>query len=60
MRFNKELKISIELVQKATLITEWFRKKGFKSFIKSDQSPVTLADFASQNYIISMLKDYFP
>ncbi len=60
MRFNKELKIGIKLVQKAIQITEWFRKKGFKSFLKSDQSPVTLADFASQNYIISMLKDYFP
>ena len=52
-RFKKELKFAVELVRKATEITEWFRKHGFESFLKSDQSPVTLADFASQLYIIS-------
>ncbi|UCD01285.1 MAG: hypothetical protein JSV23_10455 [Promethearchaeota archaeon] len=60
MRFKKELKTAIELVQKASEITEWFRKKGFESFVKSDQSPVTLADFASQIYILSELEDFFP
>ncbi|MFX0103971.1 MAG: 3'(2'),5'-bisphosphate nucleotidase CysQ [Candidatus Hodarchaeota archaeon] len=60
MRFISELKTAVEIVQKATEITEWFRKKGFESFVKSDQSPVTLADFASQIYILSELKDYFP
>ncbi len=60
MRFKKELKIAVELVRKATEITEWFREKGFESFLKSDQSPVTIADFASQIYIVSRLNDYFP
>jgi len=60
LRFKKELKIAVELVRKATEITEWFREKGFESFLKSDQSPVTIADFASQIYIVSKLNDYFP
>ncbi len=59
-RFKKELKFAVKLVSKATEITEWFRKHGFESFLKSDQSPVTLADFASQIYIISKLKQFFP
>ncbi|MFX0002724.1 MAG: inositol monophosphatase family protein [Candidatus Hodarchaeota archaeon] len=58
--YNKELKIAISIVRKASLITEWFRKKGFESFSKSDESPVTLADFAVQIYVISKLKDYYP
>jgi 3'-phosphoadenosine 5'-phosphosulfate (PAPS) 3'-phosphatase len=60
LRYKNELKIAVKLVRKATEITEWFRKKGFESFVKSDQSPVTIADFASQIYILSELKDYFP
>ncbi len=59
-RFKKELELAIELVRKATQIAEWFSKKGFESFLKLDQSPVTLADFASQIYIVSQLKEYFP
>lgn len=59
-RFKKELDLAIKLANKATNITEWFRKKGFESFLKLDQSPVTLADFASQIYIISQLKENFP
>ncbi|MFX0137964.1 MAG: 3'(2'),5'-bisphosphate nucleotidase CysQ [Candidatus Hodarchaeota archaeon] len=60
MIFKKELKLAVELVRKATEITEWFREKGIASFLKSDQSPVTMADFASQIYIVSKLNDYFP
>lgn len=58
-RFNKELRIAVELVRKATEITEWFRERGVKSFLKGDRSPVTLADLASQIYIISELKYHF-
>ncbi|MFX1567296.1 MAG: inositol monophosphatase family protein [Promethearchaeota archaeon] len=58
--FKKELNLAVNLVDKARKITEWFRKKGFTSFSKSDHSPVTLADFASQIYIISQLKQNFP
>ncbi|MFX1379339.1 MAG: inositol monophosphatase family protein [Promethearchaeota archaeon] len=59
-RYNEELKFAINIVREASIITEWFRQKGFESFSKSDQSPVTIADFASQIYIISQLKDCFP
>jgi 3'-phosphoadenosine 5'-phosphosulfate (PAPS) 3'-phosphatase len=57
--YNKELTLAVNLVKKAAEITEWFRNKGFKSFLKSDQSPVTVADFASQIYIASELKNHF-
>ncbi|MBY8990088.1 MAG: hypothetical protein KGD58_04975 [Candidatus Lokiarchaeota archaeon] len=58
-RYNKELTLAVNLVKKATEITEWFRSKGFKSFLKADQSPVTLADFASQIFIVSELQNHF-
>lgn len=58
--FKKELNLAVDLVDKARKITEWFRKKGFTSYSKADQSPVTLADFASQIYIISQIKQHFP
>jgi len=59
-QYNKELSLASELVKKASDITEWFKKKGFNSFEKVDKSPVTLADFASQIYIISKLRENFP
>jgi 3'(2'), 5'-bisphosphate nucleotidase len=58
--FNKELSLAIKLVEKASKITEWFRKKEILSFKKEDESPVTLADFASQIFIISKIKELFP
>jgi 3'(2'), 5'-bisphosphate nucleotidase len=59
-KFEQEKKVAIESVHKASEITEWFRKRGFKSFLKSDNSPVTLADYASQIFIISNIKKQFP
>ena len=58
--YFKELSLAVDLVKKASKITEWFRVKKFSSFIKKDDSPVTLADFASQIFIISEIKKYFP
>ena len=58
-KYNKELKLAIKIVKKAAKITEWFRNKEYKSFSKDDDSPVTLADFASQIYIIASLKNHF-
>lgn len=58
--YNKEYKLAINLVKKAYKIPEWFKEKGFKSFEKKDQSPVTLADLATQIYIISEIKNFFP
>ncbi|TFG01872.1 MAG: hypothetical protein EU540_02725, partial [Promethearchaeota archaeon] len=58
--YNKELSVAIEIVKKASEITEWFRKSGFEIFEKDDSSPVTIADFASQIYITLKLKELFP
>ncbi|MHA2119971.1 MAG: inositol monophosphatase family protein [Promethearchaeota archaeon] len=58
--YEFELKTAVELVRNATQITEWFKLKGFNSFNKDDNTPVTLADYASQIYIISELRDTFP
>jgi 3'(2'), 5'-bisphosphate nucleotidase len=58
--YGKELSLAINLVKNAVKITEWFRNTGFKSFLKADKSPVTLADFASQIFIVSELKHHFP
>ena len=58
--YSKELSLATELVKSAAKITEWFRKKGFESYQKQNRSPVTLADFASQIFIISKLKTTFP
>jgi len=58
--YNKELSLAIKLVKKASKITEWFRKEEILSFKKEDGSPVTLADFASQIFIISKIQELFP
>ena len=59
-RFEKELKIAIDAVKIALNITEWFSDFGFKSFQKQDNSPVTLADYASQFYITEKIIQKFP
>lgn len=59
-KYHKELSLAGDLVKKASEITEWFNKSGFKSYEKKDKSPVTIADFASQIFIISKLKEKFP
>ena len=58
--YFKELSLAVDLVKQASKITEWFRTKNSSSFIKKDDSPVTLADFASQIFIISNIKKDFP
>ncbi len=58
--FLKETKLAIKLGKDASRIPEWFKKNGFQSFEKSDKTPVTLADIATQVYIINSLKRNFP
>ncbi len=58
--YKKDLEIGTEIIKKASEITEWFRKSGFEIFEKNDSSPVTIADFASQIYIITKLKELYP
>lgn len=59
-RFEKELKIAIDTVKTAVKITEYFSDFGFKSFQKKDNSPVTLADYASQFFITDKIVQNFP
>lgn len=58
--YSKELSLAVNLVKKASEITEWFKEKGSETFIKRDHSPVTLADFSVQVYILSQLKELYP
>ncbi len=57
--YQKELSLAIKIVKNSARITEWFRLRGYNSFTKKDNSPVTLADFAVQIYVISLLKENF-
>ncbi|MBN1803151.1 MAG: hypothetical protein JW891_16695 [Candidatus Lokiarchaeota archaeon] len=59
-QFSKETRLAIKLGKNACRIPEWFQKNGFQSFEKSDKTPVTLADIATQAYIINSLRMEFP
>jgi len=58
--YNKELAVAVEIVKKASEITEWFRKSGFEIFEKQDSSPVTTADLATQIFLLKEIKELFP
>ncbi|NHJ20527.1 MAG: hypothetical protein EAX91_06275 [Candidatus Lokiarchaeota archaeon] len=58
--YSRESSLAINLVEIAAKITEWFKIKHSSSYIKKDDSPVTLADFASQILIISEIRKNFP
>jgi len=58
-KYQDELTLAIYIVRKASKITEWFKSHEFQSYKKKDESPVTLADFASQIFILSQLKEKF-
>ena len=58
-RYHEELTLAINIVKNASKLTEWFKSHGFQSYKKRDKSPVTLADFASQIFILSQLKEKF-
>ena len=58
--YKNESELAVDLVKKAYKIPEWFKERGFKKFEKRDHSPVTLADLATQIYIISNIKESFP
>jgi 3'(2'), 5'-bisphosphate nucleotidase len=58
-KFGKEISLAVDLVKTASKITEFFRGEGIERYKKRDQSPVTMADYASQIYILSNLKEIF-
>lgn len=57
-----EVKIAMQGVIEASILCEKIQKDliGEVSFIKSDASPVTIADYASQALICKRIKDAFP
>ncbi|MFX1442149.1 MAG: inositol monophosphatase family protein [Promethearchaeota archaeon] len=59
-QYNREISLAVDLVKKASEITEWFKKKGVETYLKKDRSPATVADYSSQIYILSRLKVSFP
>lgn len=60
VQYSRESKLAIKLGKEACRIPEWFRTHGFSSFEKNDKTPVTLADLATQIYIINSLKETYP
>ena len=60
--FDKELRVGLEAVDKAMLISRKIQAEltDQDKLDKSDKSPVTIADFASQAIICSILHDSFP
>ena len=59
-RYQKELKLGINVVKDALKVINWVKLNGFSSFQKLDESPVTTADIASQVLITSNIKKNFP
>lgn len=59
---NPEIRFALEAVRKASLLARRVQTEMIKpiSMTKSDQSPVTVADLASQAVIASLLKQAFP
>lgn len=60
MGFAKELKVARLAVQRASRLAKMVSEAGFQSITKSDDSPVTVADFGAQAIIISAIKKSFP
>jgi 3'(2'), 5'-bisphosphate nucleotidase len=58
--FNKEIRVSVELVRRAALATEAIRRGGIRFVTKKDESPLTQADIVSQAIILSGLQREFP
>lgn len=58
--FIKEISLAVNLVRKASEITEWFKNKGVETYLKKDRSPATVADYSSQIYILNRLREEFP
>jgi len=61
--FDKQIQIALEAVRKACAITTRLQQQVTPTegtITKQDESPVTIADFASQAVILKHLKENFP
>ena len=62
MSFDKEYQLALEITQVACLIAQTVANKTLddQTQIKKDRSPVTVADYAVQAYVIKRIHDAFP
>ncbi|CCF57102.1 hypothetical protein KAFR_0C01070 [Kazachstania africana CBS 2517] len=64
MQFEKELLVATEAVRKASYLTKTIQKEVIShtedTITKSDESPVTIGDYAAQTIIINAIKANFP
>jgi len=58
--YNREISLAVEMGRQAIKITEKYRQDILKYYQKSDDTPVSVADLASQIFIISRIKKEFP
>jgi len=60
MAWEKELQIARELLAEAGEISLEYRRRGFETEIKDDDSPVTEADKATETFLVDRLSKAFP
>ncbi|KAE8410697.1 hypothetical protein BDV36DRAFT_289372 [Aspergillus pseudocaelatus] len=59
--YDKEVRIASLAVHRASILTKIVQRElGIGSIHKPDGSPVTVADFAAQAILVSILRHYFP
>ncbi|CCK72475.1 3'(2'),5'-bisphosphate nucleotidase KNAG_0K01100 [Huiozyma naganishii CBS 8797] len=63
--YAKELEVATEAVRKASFLTKRIQQqiishRDTTTITKSDDSPVTVGDYAAQTIIINTIKSYFP
>lgn len=57
---QKEQRVAIEAVRRASLITQKVMQSSISTLTKSDKSPVTVGDFSAQAIINSIIARHFP
>ena len=61
MNYNKELEVALNATYLAhNIILEIYKNEDFKTVIKEDNSPVTIADLKANEIICKTLLDNFP
>ncbi|KAI3661410.1 hypothetical protein MP638_003883 [Amoeboaphelidium occidentale] len=64
MKYERELKVALDAVKKASLVTQHvhktFKSSSANTLTKEDKSPVTVADFSAQAIVNSCLSLEFP
>ncbi|MBI2084606.1 MAG: inositol monophosphatase [Candidatus Aenigmarchaeota archaeon] len=58
--YSKELKVAINAAKEAGKIQSKYFRGSFKTYRKSDKTPVTIVDKQSERKIVSVIKQVFP